>query len=184
MSEILFLHGLESGPNGSKTKWLKAKFGEHAVHAVDLDTSHAQASVLKAKELGTAWDHTWPDIEADFAVPLAHARAAITPETKLIIGSSFGAAVLTRLIQEGTWKGPSLLIASAGLMLTGKAELPTAAPVALVHGMNDDVIPWTDSGFVLDANGSNVEIWLTDDGHRMENLSSSGMFDFVIDRII
>ena len=119
--KIIYLHGLESGPNGSKGTWLRTIYG---AHAVDLDTSNAKASKDKAEEHGVPWDHTWPEIEEDFRVPLERARAAIRPETRLIVGSSFGGAVLTRLLNEGSWNGPSLLIASAGLKLTWSDVLP------------------------------------------------------------
>lgn len=182
-NEILFLHGLESTPEGSKAQWLKARYGSDNVKSVDLDTSHAIVSRDKAKALGVPWGHTWPDIEADFAVPLMRTKEAITPSTKLIVGSSFGAAVLTRLIQEGFWKGPSLLIASAGLKLTGKAELPTEAPVVLLHGLHDDVVPFEDSCEVVDANGRNVSLWLAEDGHRMDTILTSGMFESAVSQL-
>ena len=39
MTSILFIHGLESGPHGSKMRFLRHQFGDAAVHCVDMEMS-------------------------------------------------------------------------------------------------------------------------------------------------
>ena len=175
--KIIYLHGLESGPNGSKGTWLRTIYG---AHAVDLDTSHAKASKDKAEEQGVPWDHTWPDIEEDFRVPLERARAAIGPDTRLIVGSSFGGAVLTRLIHEGAWKGASLFIASAGIKLTGHRTLPEDMRAILLHGRHDDIVPLEHSRQVAASGGSDVMLWEIGDEHRMKSIMPSGVLDMAV----
>jgi len=175
--EILYLHGLESGPTGSKGTWLTE---HHGAYGVDLDTSHARVSHRKAQEAGVGWNHLWPEIEADFQTPLERARAAIGPETRLIVGSSFGGAVLTRLLAEGTWTGPSLLIAGAGLKLTGAAKLATEARTILLHGRDDDVVPLEDAREIAAQSGPSVMLWEIGDGHRMKSIMLSGVFDLAV----
>jgi len=179
--EVLYLHGLESGPRGSKGSWLTEHYG---AHAVDLDTSHARASSATAKAKGLPWDHSWPDIEEDFRVPLERARAAIRPETRLIVGSSFGGAVLTRLLAEGSWAGPSLLIASAGLKLTGSDRLPEGVPVLLLHGREDDVVPLEQARRIATFAGLSVMLWEIGDGHRMKSIMPSGILRLAVDWLL
>jgi hypothetical protein len=175
---VLYLHGLESGPDGSKAAWLKRT---QAAFAVDLDTTHARASATQAKASGVPWDHQWRDIKGDFRVPLERARAAIGPETRVIVGSSFGGAVLTHLIHEGSWRGPSLFIASAGLKLTGHQALPEGARHLLLHGRDDTVVPLSDSRTIAAQSGDNVVLWEVSDGHRMKTIMPSGLLDLAVD---
>lgn len=175
--KILYLHGLESGPNGSKGTWLRQSYG---ATAVDLDTSHARASKAKCDQLGVPWDHTWSDIQEDFRIPLQRARAAIRPETRLIVGSSFGGAVLTHLIHEGAWTGPCLFIAAAGVKLTGLDTLPHTIRAIFLHGRDDDVVPLSHSRQVAAGAGPNVMLWEIGDGHRMKSIMPSGVLDAAV----
>ena len=175
--EVLYLHGLESGPQGHKATWLREHYG---AFAVDLDTGHAQASCRQALEQGRLWDHRWPDIIEDFKVPLERAKAAIRPETRLIVGSSFGGAVLTHLLHQEVWSGPSLLIASAGLKLSGHSSLPAGMPVILLHGRDDDVIPLDDARSVAAQSADNVLLWEIKDGHRMKTIIPKGLLNLAM----
>jgi len=175
---VLYLHGLERGPDGSKGTWLKRT---QNAFAVDLNTSHARASASEAKASGTEWDHQWPAIKEDFQIPLERARAAIGPETRVIVGSSFGGAVLTHLIHEGSWRGPSLFIASAGLKLTGHHSLPKGGKHLLLHGRDDETIPLTHSRTIAAQSGDNVVLWEVSDGHRMKTIMPSGLLDLAVD---
>ena len=175
--EILYLHGLESAPTGRKGTWLTQK---HGAYAVDLNTSRARASWASARAAGVPWDHSWPAIEDDFKVPMERARAAIAPQTRLIVGSSFGGAVATRLLAEGTWAGPTLLIASAGRKLTGSDTLPADVPIILLHGREDDVVPLEDARCIAAGSGPNVMLWEVGDGHRMNSIMPSGVLDLAV----
>ncbi|MBL8615153.1 MAG: hypothetical protein JNM72_06030 [Deltaproteobacteria bacterium] len=171
---VLFLHGLESGPTGSKARLLSARF---AALAVDLDTSAARASAAEAAAAGQPWRHHWPSIEDAFATPLARARAAIGPETRLIVGSSFGGAVLERLLAAGDWRGPSLLLASAGGKLNGPRRLPAGVPVILIHGRQDGVVPVEDSRWLAAGAGPEVRLWERDDDHRLSGALQGGAIE-------
>lgn len=171
---VLFLHGLESGPTGSKARLLAARFG---ALAVELDTSAARASAAEAAAAGQPWGHPWPSLEAAFATPMARARAAIGPETRLIVGSSFGGAVLERLLAAGDWRGPSLLLASAGCKLNGPRRLPAGVPVILIHGRQDDVVPVEDSRWLAAGAGPELRLWERDDDHRLSGALQEGIIE-------
>ena len=169
-AHVIYLHGLESSPQGTKGQFL---FENYRANAVNLDTSAAIRSRDAADARGEPWSHASPDIEQAFAVPLERARAAITGDTQVIVGSSFGGAVLTHLIAEGSWKGPCLFIASAGIKLVGHVDCPPVAPIIFMHGRQDTIIPIDHSRQIAHASGSNVQLWEIGDDHFMRSITTN-----------
>ena len=78
MTRVLFLHGLEGSPHGTKGTWLREHYD---VVAPALDTSSIEAA-------------------------LEDALAALAAEPDVVVGSSFGGAVLLELLHVGAWRGP------------------------------------------------------------------------------
>ena len=172
MGGILFLHGLESSPQGTKARWLRDKFG--AV-AVDLDTSAAIALRDQAVCTGLPWDHRTPALQEAFETPMQRTLEAIaTYQPCMIIGSSFGGAVLLKLLCEGHWSGLSLFIASAGLKLTPHRQLPKGQRMLFLHGTQDKVVPIVDSQTIALTGGPGVQLWEIIDDHRMSSILVSG----------
>lgn len=118
MKRVLFLHGLESGPAGTKATWLRGRYG---AACPKLDTT------------------TFPAAVASGRAALAEARPDV------IVGSSFGGAVAVALLQEGAWAGPTVLIAPAAGRVGLPDALPAGARVVILHGDADDVVPIADS---------------------------------------
>lgn len=176
--DILFLHGLESSPQARKAVFLSAHYrGE----AVDLDTSAAIANRDAALAAGQPWTAGWPGLDEAFAVPLARTRAALAARRRrLVIGSSFGGAVLLRLIAEGAWQGPSLLLASAGLKLTPHRSLPAGHRAILIHGRRDAVVPLDDSRRLAGASGREVQLWEVGDEHSLPSILEDGTLEAAI----
>ena len=108
---VLFLHGREGNPHGSKATWLRESF-QATIPA--LDTSTIEAARVAALE---ALD------EADDGFDL-------------VVGSSFGGALAMTLVSEGHWDGPVVLLAPAVRLVEGLAFEPTA-PCVVVQGRND-----------------------------------------------
>jgi pimeloyl-ACP methyl ester carboxylesterase len=170
---ILFLHGLESHlgpdgePQGRKLAFLRPRF---PVRAPALDTRAAIAAAHRAVEATGTWRFPFDGYEEAFRVPLARARAALTPAVRLVIGSSFGGAVALRLLHEAPrWTGPTLLLAGAGPRLTPHRTLPAGVPVHLVHGRFDEVVPMDDSR-TLAASRPGTRLTLTDDDHGLTSI--------------
>lgn len=178
---IVFLHGLESRtdehgiPNGGKASFLSANYGA-SLPALDTRAAIAARDALPDPE---RWEYPYPGYDEAFRVPMERARQAISAETRLVIGSSFGGAVLLRLLHEGGWSGPSIFMAGAGLKLTPHRTLPEGVRCLLIHGLYDDVVPLADAS-ELAATSPAAELWEVDDGHRLASTLTDGTLDRAI----
>lgn len=148
MPRVLFVHGSESGPQGTKARLLAEQFG---AHTPALDTRDFEACVRQV------------------------ARAIEEQRPELLVGSSFGGAVAVALLQRGLWSGPTLLLAPAVAELGLPLRLPDDALVWIVHGIHDDVVPIA-SSLVLARSGSPARVRLVevDDDHRLSASVASG----------
>lgn len=152
--KVLFLHGLESGPRGNKADFLRQHFD---VVCPALDTTRARQ--LPPNASPALW-------LASMTRPIEQAHEALREKPDVIVGSSFGGAILHTLL--GTmWDGPSVLLASAATKLLGMTNL-VAAPVVLVHGVRDDIIPVEHSRNLAQSAGRRlIEV---DDDHRLHSI--------------
>jgi predicted esterase len=142
---VLFVHGLASSPQGRKARYLAERFD----------------ALTPAMETG------------DFLGCLETQRQAIAAhQPEVVIGSSFGGAVVVELMRRGEWQGPTLLLAQAALRVNQDASLPAAAPVLLVHGRRDEVVPVAQSR-TLAATSEAARLIETDDEHRLVELTRS-----------
>ena len=144
---VLFIHGLVSSPQGTKARYLAERF----------------QALTPAMNTG------------DFAACLEQQREAIASfQPDVVVGSSFGGAVLYSLLRSGVWRGPSLFLAQAALKLDPHASLPAGVPVLLVHGTGDDVIPIAHSRrLAATGDPGHVRLLEVDDGHRLLSLVES-----------
>ena len=158
MPRILFLHGLESSPSGTKARW----FARHY---------EAYTPALTTGE--------WP-------VAFAQAKAAIAEfKPELVVGSSYGGAQLLALLQAGAWKGPCVFIAQAGVRLGVGTELPPGTRAILLHGTADEVVPIDGSRVLALSGGDNVELWEIEGGdHRLEQCLDDGTLARAIARVL
>ena len=151
---VLFVHGLESSPRGTKARYLSEAFD---AITPEMDTS-------------------------DFLACLARQRRAIVEhQPDVVIGSSFGGAVVVALLNEGAWRGPTLLLAQAALKFDSEATLPEGVPVLLVHGTQDEVIDPEDSR-ALAKTGSKglVRLIEVEDDHRLLSLVETGRLEHLV----
>jgi len=145
---VLFVHGLESNPQGTKARFLASHFDAltPAMNTQDFEGCIAQQ---------------------------AAAIATFAPD--VVVGSSFGGAVATALLQRGVWRGPTVLLCPAAARMGLASTLPPATPITLVHGTRDDLIPLGDSEALLAGTDPAWVQWVTvDDGHRLQSLVDTG----------
>lgn len=145
---VQFAHGLESHPQGNKARLFAAHFS-------------ALTPSMNTR-----------DFEGCIEV---HARALEAFRPNVLVGSSFGGAVVVALLMRGLYRGPSLLLAQAALRYLPAASLPVGLPVTLVHGRQDDVIPFADSARLARTGSPElVTLLARDDDHALSALCASG----------
>lgn len=142
------MHGLEGSPQGTKATLLAQAF---IATTPAMDTSDFEGCVrLQAGVI----DYFRPDV---------------------IVGSSFGGAVLLALLQRGLWRGPSLLLAQAGLRYGLPVSLPDGVDIWIVHGTGDDIIDPNDSRRLAAAgDDGRVRLIEVNDDHPLRASTGSG----------
>ncbi len=157
MKTVLFIHGLESGPNGHKPKALAeagfrvvsdqmpcgrrhvirdpAVIAGFAVGVIGLAISTirgglrglAKASLLGSAILPIAYTLT---VRRAFSRSLEVQRNALANNTiDLVVGSSFGGAVALELLHSRLWTGPTILLCPAHQLVASRSKSP--APLGL-----------------------------------------------------
>ncbi len=177
MARIVFLHGLEGSSTGQKPTWLKSH--GHTVVAPTLDT-RALIAWLATRTGGPS---TAP--MSTVAAPRTSALEAITEaRPDVVVGSSFGGGLAMLLQQEGKYRGPLVLLAPAGAKLFGITTISTAAPVAILHGRADDVVPVQDSIALAAAAHGDVTLRLVDDDHRLTASVVAGLMGELVELVL
>lgn len=145
---VLFVHGLESSPRSSKAMFLAEHF---TALTPAMDTSDFEACVaLQAREITAFRPH-------------------------VVVGSSFGGAVVVALLERAAWRGPTLLLAPAQRHYPVAERLPEETAVQIVHGTRDDVVA-IEGSRALARTGTPelVRLVEVDDEHRLQSLVDSG----------
>ena len=150
---VQFAHGLEGSPRGSKAR----RLADHFVCATPAMNTR------------------------DFESCVAHHRAVIERfRPDILVGSSFGGAVVAALVERGFWQGPSLLLAQAAQRMLPGLELPADASVALVHGRRDELIPLEESEALA---GDHFPLLVVDDDHALHASTEAGEIEGWIRRV-
>lgn len=151
---VLFFHGREGSPSGSKATWLARTRG--AV-TPQLDTLTVEGALPAAREALEAHAPTF------------------------VVGSSFGGAVAVALLQEGRIRVPVVLIAPAAHKLGVPNVLPEGTRGVILHGDGDDVVPLEDSVALARTGGPEVSLRVIAGGdHRLEALLRDGTLEEVL----
>jgi len=178
--KILYLHGLKGSPEGLKATYMKENYGAYVPR---LDTQELQS--LQVSQEADNWEGlSFDDIAKAIQIPLMQSRNAVTAgNPDVIIGSSMGGAILSRLVEEGTWSGPCIFLASAARRLFGILKLPpqVGKQSYWIHGSNDTIIPWRDSMNIAKNSGGTVEI--IDDCHRLARTVELGSLECAIEKV-
>ncbi|MDP2342778.1 MAG: hypothetical protein Q8O67_17615 [Deltaproteobacteria bacterium] len=174
--KIVFLHGLEGSPTGSKPTWLKN--AGHDVTAPELDTTLVRSHLARWVAGGspsTSSSASWALAPAAWEAPLATARQALKAGgVDVVVGSSFGGGLALELVRLGLWRGPLVLLAPAGRKLFGITSVE-APRVGILHGRCDDVVPLADSLALAEHARSEVTLRVVDDDHRLTASVAAGL---------
>ena len=180
MKKVLFLDGFDkTSSTGLKALYLNQKYDTYTPH---LQTS--DISILKQK-YGDSWNNADPaEMWSAMDIPVAQAEEAIHEfQPDVVVSSSFGAALLTRLIEEGSWTGPSVVLAAAGTSTIGyhPVEDEEARPSVWIHGKQDSHVPYTQSVKASKKHGGTLV--LVNDDHMLHSVVESGLIDWAIDSV-
>lgn len=156
---VLYVHGLESGPQGRKVRALAAA-------GLDVRAPQMPCGARRAAEDPAGMWSDSLDVQRE---ALAHGPIDV------VVGSSFGGAVTLALLHEAVWAGPTVLLCPAHRLmadrlgapaLPGLAALPDrGAEVLVVHGRQDAIVPVAHSReLVLGSSARLIEV---DDDHPL-----------------
>jgi predicted esterase len=146
MTTVIFSHGQESGPWGTKIK----------------------AMAAMVKELGCRTDSI--DYQG-IADPTERVGKLVTEcqgidDTLILVGSSMGGHVATAAAEKVNAAG--LFVLAPAYYMQGYEELtppPPGMPICIVHGWHDDVVPVDNS--IRFARQCDAELHLIDSDHRL-----------------
>lgn len=130
--KILYFHGRYSSPKTGKAAHIRA-YTEHNVFVPSYPSQE-----------GT------PQTSIPKCYPIAK-QALLSYKPDIVVGSSYGGGILLKLLHEGLWTGPSLLLAGAGVRYGIADHLPEEVPTLLIHGTQDEKIPVEDSRLLADS---------------------------------
>jgi pimeloyl-ACP methyl ester carboxylesterase len=102
-------------------------------------------------------------------------RRYVRFQPELLVGSSFGGAVVVAMLMRDLWRSPCLLLAQAAGFYVPDPRLPEGVRVMLVHAPQDAVVPCEQSR-ALAKTGTRalVELVEVDDDHALTHLVESG----------
>ncbi|MEP4891971.1 MAG: YqiA/YcfP family alpha/beta fold hydrolase [Aliiglaciecola sp.] len=146
--KVIFSHGKESGPWGSKIRKL-AEIAQNLGHSVDsIDYSGIDN----------------PDKRVDKLLKIL----ANTDDKVVLVGSSMGGYVSIVAAQEYACEG--LFLLAPALFMPNYAKqsyTPKTQNLSIVHGLGDDVIPYQHSAKY--AQQSKCELHLIEGDHRLNS---------------
>ncbi len=146
MKTVIFSHGQESGPWGTKIRAMAAEVRSLGCDADSVDYRGISDPGERVSKL------------------LAHCAGIDAP--LILVGSSMGGHVATAAAAELGAAG--LFVLAPAYFMPGYELLtpqPPGMPIAIVHGWRDDVVPVENS--VRFAEACQAELHILDSGHRL-----------------
>jgi pimeloyl-ACP methyl ester carboxylesterase len=150
MTTVIFSHGQESGPWGTKIRAMAALVRDLGCEADSIDYQGIADPGERVAKLVDACRNI--------------------DDTLVLVGSSMGGHVATAA--AATVGAAGLFVLAPAYYMPGYEDLtpaPPDIPVAIVHGWGDDVVPVENS--IRFAQACSAELHLLDGGHRLtENI--------------
>ena len=149
MVPIVFAHGLEGHPEGTKVQWLKKQ-------GFDVVAPDGQGLVLHDRLV---------DLERETR------QGGV-----LLVGSSYGGLAAAWLAQQYPDRFVGLLLLAPALHHTEPPVVdaalltaPVTVPTRVIHGVSDDIVPIGVSRRYCELSGSHTQLLEVDDGHRLSD---------------
>lgn len=217
---ILYVHGLESGPHGNKPRSLRDSGFDVVSHLMPCGQKQiARDPVVIATALGSI--ATGAALTARFGLRGLALSAATFAASKdrvkraltrrmversvqvqlralaehridVVMGSSFGGAIVLELLRRGAWKGPTVLLCPAHERVCEREGRPWVAlePLSerqrerclIVHAREDEVVPYAHS--VRLAAELGVELETVSDDHRLSKSATDEGLRRWVERVV
>lgn len=179
--KILFLHGLEGSPSGSKSVHLIKKWSASS------PPLRTDPMIDLRSRCGGTWNSLdQEEIDEAIQTPYQDALDAVNyfgPD--IIVGSSLGAAILYKLYAKGSYSGASVFLAPAIPHLVSSSEIAEATRVlrdtcsVWVLGETDTIVPNGENASLAKSAGGST-IYSPNDGHRLHRALETGLIDAAI----
>ena len=143
---IWFLPGRHGTPTGFRARWFSEKIGARPLF---LD----------------------PEKPFDWLADDLKRRISEQGSPECLIGVSSGAALVWKLLHDGAWEGPVLLLSPAIKLYQQPLSAPSNGHGVIFHGERDSVVSIEDSiSAVADSNGRFSLIRCHDQEHALRDL--------------
>ena len=179
--KILFLHGLEGSPAGSKAEHLKERWSA-------LCPGIRTQNMIKLKEeLSGKWSNGSQDM-IDDAIQESYRDALDAVKyanPDIIIGSSLGAALLFKLYTNDHFSGPGVLLAPAVPHLISPSKIAEGtsrlkdAHTTWILGELDTIVSNRRNAEIAKSVGGSL-LYSPEDTHRLHKALSSGLIDAAV----
>ena len=173
--KIMYCHGRGSCGNGTKAQFLKSLNGYEVV-ANDYPTNDPVDLYGEMdgdlRDMSNFWRYVQM-LTGDIKIH----------QPDLIVASSFGGAVLLRVILERGWTGPSIFLAQAGVKFTVIRTLPRESRAIFIHGTFDDIVP-IEGSRLLASTSNNAEFVEVADGHRLHRECSKDAMKVAVEKLL
>lgn len=154
---VVFSHGKESGPLGTKIQTLMTVAKRHGAQVMSVDYREYPAGVVHDQNRAG---------EAERRVAQLLSIKLPEHERLVLVGSSMGGYVSTVASQH--LKPGGLFLLAPAFYLPGYAQqdlAPNAKQICVVHGWRDNVVPPTNS--IRFAKSNHSDLYLLDGDHRL-----------------
>lgn len=183
--KVLYLHGLEGSPQGTKSQYLKKNW---AAFTPALRTQ--EVANLRAMCAGNWKNVSFEEIEVAMVQSYQDAIDAVNYlQPDIIVGSSLGAAILYRLYTRGHYNKAGVFLAPAIPHLLPSSEISEGYGVIPKHqtywvlGEVDTIVSNPDNAAISKAVSGNL-IYSPNDTHRLHKAIDSGLVDAAILTVI
>lgn len=179
--KILFLHGLEGSPSGSKASHLKQKWSA-------MCPAIRTKNVLDLKEkCAGKWENaSQAEIEEAMQEAYRDALDAVKyADPDIVVGSSMGAALLYKLYANDQFSGSGVFLAPAIPHLISNTEIAEGTSVlkdtcsTWILGELDTIVPNSKNAEIAKSLGGNL-FYSPEDTHRLSKALETGLIDAAI----
>lgn len=156
MTTVIFSHGQESGPWGTKIRAMAKLVKDLGCAAISVDYQGIADPTDRAQKL--------------------IGECGNIDDRLILVGSSMGGYVATAAAKQV--KAAGLFVLAPAYYVPGYEELtptPPKLPICIVHGWRDDIVPVENS--IRFASNSNATLHLVDGDHRLtENIEEINVY--------